>query len=537
MKPEIVFGLEGAAWPALLVGADGTVLRSNSATTTIFGPALAGDAPKLTAVWASENGVAPEAFLIMSETAPSPVSDLKFKTANGQITKFTVAVSTFSREGNQCFVLQLLPAFDRPAAAVPAVSATPANPPTPAKPLAPGIPAPKPLPEEIAATKLPADAGAVLKQKLDCALQLARTVSLDFNNALTGILGHTSLLLSKAEAGHPWRNSLLEVEKSAARAAETASELQTFSRNEKESKRIPPGNLNAVAQRCVDFFKNAHGPKIAWNLLLEPTLFGSRFDEAKVQQTLTKILENAAEAILESPGGQIKVQTRNVELSEATQDRNVKLAAGVYVCVEVTDNGPGIDPAVLPRIFEPFFTTKGKSHRGLGLALVYGIITNHGGGVAISSQPGSGTSARIYLPAEKELAREGGGTGESLGGTETILVVDDEALVLTMAETILADYGYKVLTANGGQKALAILSRGDTHVDLVVTDLVMPGIGGRELVERIRQMDPTVNILCTSGYTLPSDQHEGTPFLQKPFTSRQLLSKVRRAIVRTTSVD
>jgi two-component system cell cycle sensor histidine kinase/response regulator CckA len=526
MKPEIVFGLEGAAWPALLVDANGTVLRSNAATTTAFGEALTGVAPKLEAVWASENGVALDAFLTMAET--TPVSDLKFKATNGQTTKFTVAVSTFSRDGNQWFVLQLLPPSDRPVQAAPV---------TPTAPPAPSIPTTKPLPEEIASSKLPADAGAVLKQKLDCALQLARTVSLDFNNALTGILGHTSLLLGKADPGHPWRTSLLEVEKSAARAAEVASELQTFSRNEKESKRVPAGNLNAVAQRCVDFFKNAHGAKITWNLRLEPALFGARFDEAKVQQTLTKILENAAEAVLETPGAQVTVQTRNMDLSEATQDRNVKLAAGAYVCVEVTDNGPGIDPEILPRIFEPFFTTKGKSHRGLGLALVYGIITNHGGGVAISSQPGSGTSARVYLPAEKELAREGGGPGEHLGGTETVLVVDDEALVLTMAETILTDFGYKVLTANGGQKALTILSRGDTHVDLVVTDLVMPGIGGRELVERIRQLNPAINILCTSGYTLPSDHHEGTLFLQKPFTSRQLLSKVRRAIVSTTSID
>ncbi len=533
MKPEIVFGLENAVWPALLVGASGHVLRTNPAGMTAFGDALAGDAPNLAAVWSPENGVPPEDFLMLWETSPMTVTDLKFRTANNQTTKFTVAISTFDREGNKWYVFQLLPVFDRPA---PVPSAPPLRV-TSVAPPAPGIPEVRPLPEEVAGSKLPADAGTILKQKLDCALQLARTVSLDFNNALTGILGHTSLLLGKADAGHPWRTSLLEVEKSAARAAEIASELQTFSRNEKESKRAPAGNLNAVAQRCADFFKNAHGLKIAWNLQLETVLFGARFDEAKVQQSLTKIMENAAEAVQETPGAQISIHTRNLELREPTQDRNVKLAAGTYVCAEVTDNGPGIDPEIMSRIFEPFFTTKGKSHRGLGLALVYGIITNHGGGIAISSQPGNGTSARIYLPAEKELAREGAGTGRNLAGTETVLVVDDEILVLTMAETILTDFGYKVLTANAGQKALSILSRGDTHVDLVMTDLVMPGIGGRELVERIRQMNPAMNILCTSGYTLPSDRHEGSLFLQKPFTSTQLLSKVRQALVSTTSVD
>jgi signal transduction histidine kinase len=169
----------------------------------------------------------------------------------------------------------------------------------------------------------------MLKQKLECALQLARSVSLDFNNALTSILGHTSLLLSKAEAGHPWRHSLMEVEKSASRAAEIANELTVFSRQEKEAHRAPPGNLNVVVSRCVDFFRGEHGAKITWKTQLERELFSARFDEAKVQQALTKILENAVEAI-GGGTGQIFAQTRNVDLGEPTQDRNVHLAAGVW---------------------------------------------------------------------------------------------------------------------------------------------------------------------------------------------------------------
>jgi CheY-like chemotaxis protein len=328
----------------------------------------------------------------------------------------------------------------------------------------------------------------------------------------------------------------MEVEKSAAHAAEIANELQTFSRQEKEPPRTPPGNLNAVATRCVEFFRNASGPGIAWNLQLEKKLFGARFDEAKVQQALTKILENAVEAVGDSGSGQVSVQTRNVDLTEPTQDLNVRLAAGAYVCVEISDNGAGIAPEVLPRIFDPFFTTKGKSHRGLGLALTYGIITNHGGGVAISGQPGAGASVRIYLPAEKSLVRESGEANRDLHGTETILVVDDESLVLTMAETILTEFGYKVLTANGGQKALAILSRDDVKVNLVVTDMVMPGMSGRELIERIRQLAPTMKILSTSGYVMPADKQIGTAYLQKPFTSTELLAKVRH-IINKTSID
>ncbi len=299
---------------------------------------------------------------------------------------------------------------------------------------------------------------------------------------------------------------------------------------------MPPGNLNLVVSRCVEFFRNAHGGATAWKPQLEKGLFTARFDEAKIQQALTKILENAFEAV-DGGGGQIVVQTRNVELSEPTQDRNVRLMPGSYVCMEVSDNGSGIAPDVLPRIFEPFYTTKKSPHRGLGLALVYGIASNHGGGVAISSEQGKGTSARIYLPAEKQIVRELGGASENLQGTETILVVDDEEMLLSMTETILSDYGYKILTANSGTKALAVLSRDDVQVDLVVTDLVMPGMGGRELVERIRQLAPKVKILCTSGYVMPTDKKGIPAYLQKPFTSDDLLAKVKRVLSSSATVD
>jgi signal transduction histidine kinase/CheY-like chemotaxis protein len=527
LKPEVVFGLETAAWPALLVSASGAILRANVTAQEVFGAALAGEAPQLSAIWSPDNGGTEGQFLMLWEQAPTATADLKFRAATGATKNFTVAVSTFNKDANKWFVLQLLPEFGlAPAPAnVPAVSAAAEIP----KPLASTVP---PVAEKI----VPDANGVVLKQKLDCVLQLARSVSLDFNNALTSVLGHTSLLLGKAEPGHPWRHSLMEVEKAAARAAEIANELQTFSRQEKETPRTPPGNLNTVATRCVEFFRNASGPDITWNLQLEKGLFGARFDEAKVQQALTKILENAADAVGGTGSGQVSVQTRNVDLTEPTQDLNVRLAAGAYVCVEISDNGTGIAPEVMPRIFDPFFTTKGKTHRGLGLALVYGIITNHGGGVAISSQPGAGASVRIYLPAEKSLVRESGETNRDLHGTETILVVDDESLVLTMAETILTEFGYKVLTANGGQKALAILSRDDIQVNLVVTDMVMPGMSGRELIERVRQLTPAIKILSMSGYVMPADKQSGTAYLQKPFTSTELLAKVWH-IINITSID
>jgi CheY-like chemotaxis protein len=489
MKPEAVFGLENAAWPALLVDAGGTVLLTNVAAKNVFGAALVNG---FGSIWAPDNGGTASEFLTRWEKSPA-MSTLRFRTGDGTLTSFTTAICLFTGDGKKCFVLQLLPA-----------------------------------PAE-ADGKNGAGGEAILKQKLDCVLQLARSVSLDFNNALTGVLAHTSLLLGKAEPEHPWRRSLLEVEKSAARAAEIAGELAQFSRQEKDVKRAPVGNLNTVVTRCVDFFQGKNSGRINWKLGLERSLFVARFDEVKVQQAVTKVLENAVEAFGLNAMGQISVQTRNVEVSEPTQDRNVKLAAGTYVCAEIADNGAGIDAEALARIFEPFFTTKRPPHRGLGLALVYGIITNHGGGIAVSSQPGVGTSARIYLPAENTFVADSGGTTE-LRGSGTVLFVDDESIVLTMAETILTDFGYKVQTASNGQKALTMLGQPGAKIDLVITDLVMPGMGGRELTEKIRQQFPGLPVMPTSGYVMPEDKKGAVGYLQKPFTSTELLRKVKAAI-------
>jgi two-component system, cell cycle sensor histidine kinase and response regulator CckA len=505
MKPEVVFGLDQAAWPALLVNAAGAVLMSNEAAKKFFGAALDGGAAQLAALWSPANGPQAVEFLAQWEKSPAVQVELKFRGAGGTERKFSTVIALLVNEGSKWFLLQLLPA---------------------------PVPPPPARPQETSTEMRNATGDAALKQKLECVLQLARTVSLDFNNALTGVLAHTSLLLGKAEPAHPWRRSLLEVEKSAERAAEIASELALFSRQEKESRRAPAGNLNAVVGRCLDVFRNAHGPQIAWRLNQERALFGARFDEAKVQQALTKILENAVEAFNPGAAGQVSVATRNVELTQATQDRNVRLAAGTYVCVEVADDGAGIEEAALPRVFEPFFTTKRPPHRGLGLALVYGIVTNHGGGVAISSQAGKGTSTRVYLPAEKTLVSESFASDKELHGTGTILVVDDESLLLTMADAILTDFGYKILTANSGQKALQLLAQHGPEIRLVITDLVMPGMGGRELMERIRQQGLTMPILAMSGYVLPEEKQAQSGYLQKPFTSTDLLRKVRAALGR-----
>jgi len=497
MKSEVALGLENAGWPVLLVNSSGAILRANPAAVEAFGSTLEGEMP-LSAIWASENGPMAEQFILQWDNSPTPPGPLKFCAKDGAVRSFLTSICPLTDGPEKLFILQLLPHTPAPAAKN---------------------------------AKDPSAESLAQKQKLDCALQLARTVSLDFNNALTSILGHTSLLLTKSEANNPWRRSLMEIEKSAARAAEIANDLGTFSRPEKDQRVQSARNLNSILQRATELFENGEGKKISWTSQLERRPFATKFDEAKIQQAFVKVLENAVQAVNEN--AQITVQSRNVELAEASQDRDVRLAAGTYICVEITDNGPGIAPEVLPRIFEPFFTTKGGKHRGLGLAWVYGIVTNHGGGVAVSSQPGAGTSVRVYLPAEKRVVQDNRFSLDNLNGTQTILMVDDEDLMLTMGQTVLSTYGYQVLTANSGQKALDIISQGDKNIDLVITDLVMPAMSGRELVEHLRKLSPNIRVLCTSGYVPAPAQIDDSAYLQKPFSSQELLVKVKQVL--TTS--
>ena len=494
MKLDPLFSLESAGWPAILVDASQVIRQANQAALKAFGPALQGNSASLSVIWSPENGTTPEQFLNRWERAPAPTVSLKLRGKGGNSQAHLVSICSFMRDNEKYVVLQVLPETGTPAAE----------------------------PERSTDTTI------IHRQKLECALQMARSVALDFNNALTAVLGHTSHVLSRMEPTHPDRGSLLAVEKAAARAAEIANDLGAFSLQEKVARTQGPGNLNLVLQRTVEVFQqNKTLGGIEWKLLLERNLYAAKFDEAKMQQVFMKILQNSVEAL--PTGGRITIQSKNVELTDSAQDRNVRLAPGAHLCVEIIDNGAGIAPEVLPRIFEPFFTTKPRPHRGLGLAWVYGVITNHGGGVAISSQPGASTSVRIYLPAENRIVQDSSGALEELQGNQTVLLVDDEDLLLSMGQTILSAHGYQVLTANTGQKALEILS-GTPEVHLVITDLVMPSMSGRELVEQIHQRWPTIPILCTSGYVRPGGQESEAAYLQKPFTNRDLLLKVKQAL-------
>lgn len=489
MSLDQFFLFDQAKWPVLLVEGTGRISKANPAAAQVFGAGIGGGSALLSSLWSKDNSTTAEKFLGNPATGEI---NLKFRLNAHTERMYSTAVTYGTKGGERSFIFQLM----REAGSAQSV-----------------------------------EAGLAHKQKLDCALQLARSVALDFNNALTSILGHTSLILTRANADHPWRPSLVEIEKSAAKAAETANDLASFSRQEKDVKVQTAGNVNNLLQRTADLFQPPEYKNITFAFDLERRLYTVTLDEAKMQQAFIKIIENSIQAIKGmSNSGCITISTKNVDLSAPAQDRTLKLPAGTYVAVEISDNGAGIAPEVLPRIFEPFFTTKGSAHRGLGLVWVYGIITNHGGGVSVSSEVGVGTSVRVYLPGDKSVLRADSVNTHDLSGKETVLIVDDEDLLLTMGQMVLSSYGYDVLTANSGQKALEIISRAKKPIDLVITDLVMPNMSGRELIEHIREISPHSRIIRSSGIVRGAEAGDDHSYLQKPFTSQDLLRKVKAVL-------
>lgn len=507
-KTDEDFLLQNAEWPVLLVHNSGRVLRANRAGVRAFGASIEREEAQLEAIWSPHNRDSCQQFLNLPP--PDEPVPLKFHLKSGLPGDYWGQMCGTSQEN--VLLLQLLKG--------------PRSGPETAG--APKPPVETAAPSSDTVIRVAVEANLAHKQKLDCALQLARSVALDFNNALTSILGHTSLLLSKSEIGNPWRNSLVEIEKSAAKAAEIANDLAAFSRQEKDVRVQLAGNLNIVLERTVEMFQGSTQSSIAITRQLERQLFTANFDEAKMLQALVKLFENAVESI--KGAGKINVQTRNLELTEATQDRTARLNPGNYVCVEISDTGSGIADDVMPHIFEPFFSTKGSRHRGLGLAWVYGIVTNHGGGVAVSSQPDIGTTVRLYLPANRKIVRDAPMADGDLTGTQTILFVDDEDLLLTMGQMVLSSYGYTVLTANSGQKALELFTRSPKKIDLVITDLVMPNMSGRELSEHLLRAAPETRIIWSSGYIRSANAQEQERYLQKPFSAQDLLRIVKQVL-------
>ena len=503
MKSDLSFQLESAAWPAFVVEAGGTIRHANQAAISFFGPKLEGEGLLLSALWA-EQGETVEQFLARWERSAAATIPLRYHGKGGSVATFATYICA-ARELQKRYIFQLIRSQDMGSASIGDLCRL-------------GIPDQKPA---------PGDTAIFQKQRLDCATQLTRSVALDFNNVLTGILGHASLVLSQMETTNPHRASLLEIEKAAGRAAEIAQQLTAFNRTEKDLASHANGNLNSVIRRLVEGFQKAKPSTVRWQLQLEEHLYSVKFDEAKIQQALAKIIDNGLDAT--DATGRIAVTTRNLDITEPTQDRTAQLIPGTYVCISVTDDGKGISPEALSRIFEPFYTTK-IGHRGLGLAWVYGIVTNHRGGVAVSSEPGQGTSVRMYLPASQETVTETVMLRCDGDTRRTILIVDDEDLLLTMGKTVLNTFGYEVMTANSGEKALQLLGNTTASIDLVITDIVMPQMSGRELIDQLELRLPGVPILRTSGYMRSGGEDNDLSYLQKPFSSQVLVRRVRQLL-------
>ncbi len=492
MKSNYLSLLENAAWPALLVDSSGRIRNANERAAAVLGAVVQGEAPMLSSIWAPGNTMKSDQFVAEFSRSVMPEATIKYQVKGGQSAEFLTHFNPVILEGQRFTLFQLINAPDAPKAK------------RTANPLV--------------------ETNHLQKQKLDCAFQLARSVALDFNNALTIILGHTSLILAQSPEDSPWRSSLLEMEKSAERAAEIAADLASFSRQDKDAKTHAAGNLNVLLRQTWEMFHSRPGPVIEWKRHLESRLYTTYLDEAKILQSLTKVMENAVES-LGAAGGSIEVVSANYDLE---QGNPMKLSPGHYVGIEIADTGHGMSRETLTRVFEPFFTTK-TGHRGLGLAWVYGIVTNHGGIVHFESEPGKGTRLKIYLPASKKQLPDGGCKDDDLKGTQTVLIVDDEELILTLGQTVLSTYGYRVLTATSGAGALKAFENPAEAIDLLISDLVMPQMSGRELIDLVRKRAPKTRVLSCSGFVQPS-QNDDELYLKKPFTSQQLLQKVKQVL-------
>jgi signal transduction histidine kinase/ActR/RegA family two-component response regulator len=497
---DVALLLESAVWPAFLVDPAGIIRRANKAAIGFFGPIVETQNTSLASILSGSTPSDVAKVLTQIEQAAPPSLALTFKTKDGNATIVPTFVCAFTREGEKRFLFQLHGQGQPVGAAA-------------AKP-------------DAAATTTAA-AVAPVKQKVDRATQLARSVALDLNNTLTSIMGHCSWILGQMEQDHKWRKSMEEINRAASKSAEIAENLAAFSRSDKEKEATIASNVNALLRRLQhDFQQTMKDIKVQWDTAFEEQLYSARCDENKLLQVFTRVIENAVESGAVQPC--ITLHTRNTDLLATLQDASLRLQPGCYVCVEIGDNGKGIRNEILPRVFEPFFTTK-PGHKGLGLAWVYGAVTNAGGGIAISSVNNQGTSVRLYIPAHKRVSRETAivALKSDAGAGKTILLVDDEDLVLSVGQTVLSAYGYTVLTTTSAEKALDLLAIHQDKINLVIVDWVMPHISGKELMERIRAEYPGIAVLCTSGYAHVPGVSGNTDFLQKPFTTQKLLERVK----------
>jgi signal transduction histidine kinase/ActR/RegA family two-component response regulator len=385
--------------------------------------------------------------------------------------------------------------------------------------------------------KLKLEAQLRQSQKMESIGQLAAGVAHDFNNLLTVIEGHSGMILAKPNPPPEILESALAIYAAAERAAGLTRQLLMFSRKNVMQPKLL--DVREVVSNLTKMLKRILGEPVALEFHPPPKIPLVHADTGMVEQVIMNLVVNARDAM--PKGGTLTISVNAVEITEAYVQTHSDARVGAFVCLSVTDTGCGMDAATMTHIFEPFFTTKevGKG-TGLGLATVYGIVKQHEGWVEVSSEVGKGSTFNVFLPAGTEpvlaAPAEAGPTAEVRGGRETILVVEDEPILRDMAHVILQDCGYNVLDAGSGVEALEIWDRHPDTIDLVVTDMVMPGgMSGRDLATKLVARRPKAKIIFTSGYNVEETKTDffrkgGAVFLQKPYTRQALTKAVRECL-------
>ncbi len=368
-------------------------------------------------------------------------------------------------------------------------------------------------------------------QKMEAVGRLAGGVAHDFNNVLTAIFGYVEMVIEDLPATSPSRQDLQEVVKAASRAATLTRQLLAFSRQQILQPRVL--SVSDVVQDLEKMLRRVIGEDVTFRIVLAPDLGNVRADASQLEQVLMNLVVNARDAM--PTGGKLSIETKNVELTEEYADQHVPVVPGAYVMLAVSDTGIGMSPEVQARVFEPFFTTKEKGKgTGLGLSTVYGIVKQSGGNVWVYSEQGRGTTFKIYLP-RVDAAVETVGRSDlvrPLGGTETILVAEDDDVLRPLVRALLTKLGYTVLAAANADAALAHARAHQGPIHLLLSDVVMPGASGRELARHLAESRPDAKVLYVSGYTDDAIVHHGMlepglNYLQKPFTPDALARKVR----------
>ncbi len=379
------------------------------------------------------------------------------------------------------------------------------------------------------------EAQFIQAQKMESVGRLAGGVAHDFNNMLSVILGNTELAISRLKTGDPLYKTLQEILNAGMRSADLTRQLLAFARKQAVVPKVL--DLNDTVAGMLKMLRRLIGEDIDLGWRPGPRLWKVNMDPSQVDQLLANLTVNARDAI--EKAGRVIIETSNTTCDEAYCADQPDCAAGDYVVLTVSDNGCGMEKEMLANIFEPFFTTKKEGQgTGLGLATVYGIVKQNGGFINTCSEPGQGTTFSIHLPRYRDEATENDrhkSQGKIQGGTETILIAEDEEAVLKLSENMLVMLGYKVLAAKGHHQALRLAEEYHENIDMLLTDVVMPGMSGKELAERLMAIKPGLKCLYMSGYTADIIARqgildEGIQFISKPFSVRDLAAKVRETL-------